>query len=64
MQNFAVGEFSVLQDGHFRPNGDAHSSQNLALSGFSALHFEQRIALAPPVRALPDLRMLHHVCAM
>jgi hypothetical protein len=27
MQNFALGEFSVLQDVHRRVNGDAHSSQ-------------------------------------
>jgi hypothetical protein len=46
MQNFAVGEFSVPQEGQGRINGDAHSSQNFALSGFSAPHFEQRIA--PP----------------
>jgi hypothetical protein len=44
MQNFALGEFSVLQDAHRRVNGDAHSPQNFARSGFSAPHFEQRIA--------------------
>jgi hypothetical protein len=47
MQNFALGEFSVLQDPHRRVNGDAHSSQNFALSGFSAPHLEQRIADPP-----------------
>jgi len=46
-QNFAVGGFSALQDGHRRTNGDAHSTQNFARSGFSAPHFEQRIANAP-----------------
>src|SRR5262249_39038294 len=45
-QNFAVGEFSVLQDGHRRLNGEAHSSQNFAELGFSAPHFEQRISAA------------------
>lgn len=45
MQNFAPGEFSVAQDGHLRVNGDAQLSQNFARSGFSAPHFEQRIAL-------------------
>jgi hypothetical protein len=44
MQNFAVGEFSVSHDGQRRVNGEAHSSQNFARSGFSAPHFEQRIA--------------------
>jgi hypothetical protein len=44
MQNFAVGKFSVAQDGQRRINSDAHSPQNFALSGFSAPHFEQRIA--------------------
>jgi hypothetical protein len=43
MQNFAVGEFSVLQEGQRRVNGAAHSPQNFARSGFSAPHFEQRI---------------------
>jgi hypothetical protein len=28
-------------------NGDAHSTQNLALLGFSAPHFEQRISASP-----------------
>jgi hypothetical protein len=44
MQNFAVGEFSEPHDRHRRVNGEAHSSQNFARSGFSARHFEQRIA--------------------
>jgi hypothetical protein len=47
MQNLAVGEFSVSQERQRRINGDAHSSQNFARSGFSAPHFEQRIA--PPL---------------
>jgi hypothetical protein len=47
MQNFAFGEFSVLQDPHRRVNGDAHSSQNFALSEFSAPHLAQRIAVDP-----------------
>jgi hypothetical protein len=47
MQNFALGEFSVLQDPHRRVNGDAHSSQNFALSGVSAPHLEQRTAVNP-----------------
>ena len=47
MQNFALGEFSVLQDPHRRVNGDAHSSQIFARSGFSAPHLEQRIADPP-----------------
>jgi hypothetical protein len=47
MQNFAIGEFSVSQEGQRRVNGDAHSPQNFARSGFSAPHFEQRIANAP-----------------
>jgi len=33
----------VLQWGQRRVNGDAHSPQNFARSGFSAPHFEQRI---------------------
>jgi hypothetical protein len=44
MQNFALREFSVLQEEQRRVNGDAHSPQNFARSGFSAPHFEQRIA--------------------
>ena len=44
MQNLAVREFSVSQEGQRRVNGEAHSSQNFARSGFSAPHFEQRIA--------------------
>jgi len=47
MQNLAVGEFSVWQEGQRRANGDAHSSQNFARTGFSAAHFEQRIAPFP-----------------
>jgi hypothetical protein len=47
MQNFAVREFSVSQEGQRRVNADAHSSQNFALSGFSAPHFEQCIAPLP-----------------
>src|SRR5215813_14768576 len=46
-QNFAVGGFSALQDGHLRANGDAHSTQNFARSGFSAPHFGQRIVVLP-----------------
>jgi hypothetical protein len=45
IQNFAPGEFSVAQEGHLRVNGDAHSSQNFALSGLSAPHFTQRMAV-------------------
>jgi hypothetical protein len=45
MQNFAVREFSILQEGQRRVNGDAHSSQNFALSEFSVPHLEQRIAV-------------------
>jgi hypothetical protein len=59
MQNFAVGEFSEPQERHRRVNGDAHSSQNFARSGFSDPHFEQRMA-AVPLEALPALRMLHN----
>jgi hypothetical protein len=44
MQNFADEEFSVLQEGQRRVNGDAHPSQNFAWSGFSAPHFEHRIS--------------------
>src|SRR5215469_8396127 len=51
-QNFAVGGFSALQDGHLRANGDEHSTQNFALSGFSAPHLEQRIA--DPPNGSPD----------
>jgi hypothetical protein len=47
MQNFAVGEFSVWQDEQRRVNGDPHSPQNFARFGFSAPHFEQRIAPFP-----------------
>ena len=36
-----------VAEGHRRVNGDAHSSQNFARSGFSAPHFEQRIAALP-----------------
>ena len=43
LQNFVVGEFSVAQEGQRRVNGDAHSPQNFARSGFSAPHFEQCI---------------------
>src|SRR5215472_13452862 len=55
-QNFAVGGFSALHDGHRRTNGEAHSTQNFARSGFSAPHFEQRIG--PPRSNLDDQRML------
>jgi hypothetical protein len=44
MQNFAVAEFSVSQEGQRRVNGDTHSPQYFARSGFSAPHFQQRIA--------------------
>jgi len=44
MQNLVVREFSVPQEGQRRVNRDAHSPQNFARSGFSAPHFEQRIA--------------------
>jgi hypothetical protein len=47
MQNFAIGEFSESQEGQRRVNGEAHSPQNFAPSGFSASHFEQRIAPLP-----------------
>jgi hypothetical protein len=43
MQNLVVREFSVPQEEQRRVNGDAHSPQNFAWSGFSAPHFEQRI---------------------
>src|SRR5215469_17234164 len=43
MQNLVAREFSVLQEGQRRVNGDAHSPQNFARSGLSAPHFEQRI---------------------
>jgi hypothetical protein len=39
-----------LQDGHRRANGEAHSTQNFAWTGFSAPHFEQRI---PPLSLDP-----------
>jgi hypothetical protein len=37
----------VLHEGQRRVNGDPHSTQNFARSGFSAPHFEQRIATLP-----------------
>jgi len=50
LRNFAPLGFSALHDGHRRANGDAHSTQNFARSGFSTPHFAQRIA--PSARAL------------
>src|SRR5262245_49578981 len=47
MQNLVVREFSVRQEGQWRVNGDAHSPQNFAWTGFSAPHFEQRIGPSP-----------------
>src|SRR5262249_34589974 len=47
MQNLAVGEFSLSQEGHRGVNGDAHSSQNFARAGFLPPHFEPRIAPLP-----------------
>jgi hypothetical protein len=44
MQNLAVLEFSMPQEGQRHVKGDAHSPQNFARSGFSAPHLEQRIA--------------------
>ena len=37
----------MTQDEHLRVKGEAHSSQNFALSGFSAPHLEQRMAALP-----------------
>ena len=34
-----------MHDGHRRGNGEAHSTQNFALSGLSAPHFAQRMAV-------------------
>ena len=34
----------MLHDGQRRVNGEPHSTQNFARSGFSAAHFEQRNA--------------------
>jgi hypothetical protein len=39
-QNVVVREFSVPRENQRRLNGDAHSPQNFARSGFSAPHFE------------------------
>jgi hypothetical protein len=46
-QNFAWGGFSAPHDPQRCANGAAHSIQNLAVSGFSTLQFEQRICSSP-----------------
>ncbi|MGA8059799.1 MAG: hypothetical protein WB999_16240, partial [Candidatus Binataceae bacterium] len=47
LQNFAPGLLFAPQRGHLTAIGEAHSLQNLALSGFSAEQFWQRIDLPP-----------------